>query len=197
MLCCVRRCILAAYDTIAAMQALYTSSQVNSFWHNSHYVFAALGVMLVFQTLDAPSKANVKLPHGVDVDQSIRQGTEFLDRVGGKMHPMAGRYVKSLRQLQARLEALSAAKVKEANLQAISQIPLEGQPKAEYPSNGYIVDPNGVPPPDLSGTIQPFVHGQPTMMYDYNLIDIESLLYSPGWTGLVDDWNQGYGIGAV
>lgn len=196
MLCCVRRCIMAAYDTITAMQVLYSRSQVNSSWHNSHYVFAALGVMLVFQTLDAQSKANVNLPPGVDVDDVVLRGTEFLDQVGSNMHTMAGKYVQSLRQLQTRLIALSEAKAKDARPQMPVMQQGQRQTQAEYPNNFYAGAPTENSMTDFSGPVQPYVNGDSTMMFDYNLAGIENLLYSPGWTGLWDPgmmnngWNE-------
>ncbi|OQV06225.1 Fungal Zn2-Cys6 binuclear cluster domain-containing protein [Cladophialophora immunda] len=46
MLKCVKRCVTAAYDSITQMGSLHHQNKLSSFWHNSHYVFAALGVLL-------------------------------------------------------------------------------------------------------------------------------------------------------
>jgi hypothetical protein len=71
-------------------------------------VFAALGVLLVYQKLDPNSHAEMGIPPTVDLDEVIAQGLENLQRVGGEMHPLASRYVQSFQQLQKRLQAITA-----------------------------------------------------------------------------------------
>jgi hypothetical protein len=70
-------------------------------------VFAALGVLLVYQKIDSSSRAHVGIPSTLDVDKVIAEGLENLERVGAEMHPLAARYLKSFQQLQTRLRDIS------------------------------------------------------------------------------------------
>ncbi|KAL2016665.1 hypothetical protein VTK56DRAFT_3209 [Thermocarpiscus australiensis] len=105
MLPCIKRCVLAASESITQMRFLRQQNALSSFWHNSHYIFAALGVLLVFQKIDPQFRAEVGVPESVDLDELIGQGLEILQRVGGEMHPLAARYVQSFEQLRARLQS--------------------------------------------------------------------------------------------
>ncbi|TFB04575.1 hypothetical protein CCMA1212_003497 [Trichoderma ghanense] len=103
---CIRRCVMAAYDAITQVHLLQQHNLLSSSWHNSHYVFTALSVLLVYQHLDPYSRAKIDIPPSSDIDSIIGQGLEHLQRVGGEMHPLASRYVRSFQQLQARLQAI-------------------------------------------------------------------------------------------
>ncbi|KIM77707.1 hypothetical protein PILCRDRAFT_825147 [Piloderma croceum F 1598] len=106
---CARRSIMAAHDTMRQMLQLHQRHLLHLWWHNSHHVFAALGVLLAFQTLDAQSKAEVGLV-SVDVDRVILRGTHLLEEVGDQMHPLVSRYVQSFHQLQSRLRTISTTR---------------------------------------------------------------------------------------
>ncbi|KAL7932210.1 N-terminal binuclear Zn cluster-containing/DNA binding domain-containing protein [Trichoderma chlorosporum] len=103
---CIRRCVSAAYDAIAQVHLVKQNKQLSSSWHNSHYVFTALSVLLVFQHLDPHSRLKIDIPPSLDIDDAIGQGLEHLQRVGGEIHPLASRYVRSFQQLQTRLQAI-------------------------------------------------------------------------------------------
>ena len=183
MYCCVRRCVMAAHETINSMQLLQQQGRLNSFWHNSHYVFAALGVMIVFHTLDKQSKADIALPPSLNVDKDVAQGTEFLDKIGAQMHSLASRYVQTIRQLHSRLQAMST------NIRATDTAtgPTELacanlQRSSDHISNGLLLEGSQVP----RSRVQ--VDGDPTLTFEYDFGDLENLLASPGWTGLMDEW---------
>ncbi|KAL6834625.1 N-terminal binuclear Zn cluster-containing/DNA binding domain-containing protein [Trichoderma camerunense] len=103
---CIRRCVMAAHDAIHQVHLLQQNNFLSSSWHNSHYVFTALSVLLVYQHLDPQSRSKIDLPPSSDIDVVIGQGTDHLNRVGGEIHPLASRYVRSFQQLQARLQAI-------------------------------------------------------------------------------------------
>lgn len=46
------------------------------------------------------------MPQSLDVDGIIGHGLDHLQRVGGDIHPLASRYVRSFQQLQTRLQAI-------------------------------------------------------------------------------------------
>ena len=56
--------------------------------------------------MDFQSRSDVDMPSAFDVEETIEQGMENLQRVGGEMHPLASRYVRSFRQLQTRLQTI-------------------------------------------------------------------------------------------
>ncbi|KAL7944735.1 N-terminal binuclear Zn cluster-containing/DNA binding domain-containing protein [Trichoderma barbatum] len=103
---CIRRCVMAAYDAITQVHLLQQHNLLSSSWHNSHYVFTALSVLLVYQHLDPHSRLKIDIPPSSDIDNVISQGLEHLQRVGGEIHPLASRYVRSFQQLQTRLQAI-------------------------------------------------------------------------------------------
>ncbi|UKZ46669.1 hypothetical protein TrVGV298_000875 [Trichoderma virens] len=103
---CIRRCVMAAYDAITQVHLLQQHNLLSSSWHNSHYVFTALSVLLVYQHLDPHSRSKIDIPPSSDIDNVIGQGLEHLQRVGGEIHPLASRYVRSFQQLQTRLQAI-------------------------------------------------------------------------------------------
>jgi hypothetical protein len=70
-------------------------------------MFAALAVLLTFQTLDVQRKEDVALPVSVNVDQVIMDGTGLLEELGGQLHPLAAHYLQSYRRLKTRLRMTS------------------------------------------------------------------------------------------
>ncbi|OAP54239.1 hypothetical protein AYL99_11340 [Fonsecaea erecta] len=211
MLKCVKRCVTAAYDSITQMGSLHHQNKLSSFWHNSHYVFAALGVLLVYQTVEPQSKADIGLPPNVDVDHAVRIGLELLQRVGGQMHPLASRYVQAIQQLQARLQALSASRSKPPSREASSSERNGAQSGVASSSNPNQsqVPPNAVgyqyphqPPHQQAGnTLYPpysqdayqSTPGEGSLRagFEDEFANIESMLMdSTGWTGLMDDWSD-------
>jgi hypothetical protein len=206
MHCCVRRCIMAAHDTVRQMLQLHQRHLLHSWWHNSHRmstyiisynlsnqlspsdVFAALGVLLAFQTLDAQSKAEVGLV-SVDVDQVILHGTHLLEEVGDQMHPLASRYVQSFHQLQSRLRAISTARAYGGSKSSSSAVPLPTSSLNDiHPqytgsnSNAALTDSIGLPFP---APVDPSI---PLGGDDFS--NIEDLLYTTDWTSLMADWSE-------
>ena len=166
---CVRRCVTAAHETITAMAALRQQKLQSSFWHNSHFVFSAVGVLLVFHA-SSPDKS-INIPTYIDLDQDIAQGTALLEDVGKQMHSTATRYAESLRQLQARLRASTNA---------------PGEPTRTWEVNGsQVVNGNQ----SFDGRVSS--SHVPSHLFDINATAIDDLFYSPGWTGLFEDWNYG------
>ncbi|KAI5461872.1 fungal-specific transcription factor domain-containing protein [Mariannaea sp. PMI_226] len=105
---CIKQCVIAACESITQMKILRQRKSLSSFWHNSHYVFAALGVLLVYQKIDSKSRAEMDILPSLDLDDVIAQGLENLERVGGEMHPLASRYVQSFHQLKSQLQAITS-----------------------------------------------------------------------------------------
>ena len=172
-------------------------------------VFAALGVLLAFQTLDPQSKTDVGIFNSDDLEATIRGGLDLLEKVGGQMHPIASRYVQAFRQLQEKLRVFSSSSV-----------------RGMYSNGGTTMGP---PPNDQTSSIGlnpqagPDINGGrgenagPTTAYSYigeineisratsreaslivgfenEFANIENMLLdSTGWTGLMDDWGNGFG----
>lgn len=114
------------------------------------------------------------------------------------MHSLASRYVKSLWQLQARLrplaESSNGARGRDSRhvVHARDQpqpngIDLQARPEfiADASDVGQVGDTNEA---TLGLPNQP-TGDESTLLLDDDLGDPENLLYSPGWTGLMDDWN--------
>ncbi|KIM73611.1 hypothetical protein PILCRDRAFT_724526 [Piloderma croceum F 1598] len=185
MHCCVRRCIMAAHDTVRQMQQLHQRHLLHSWWHNSHHVFAALGVLLAFQTLDTQSKAEVGLV-SVDVDQVILRGTHLLEEVGDQMHPLASRYVQSFHQLQNRLRAISTARAYGGSKSSSSAVPHDTSSL-----NGIYSDPNSNPAlTDSIGLPFPTPADSSMLLDGDDFSNIEDLLYTTDWTSLMADWSE-------
>ncbi|KAJ9614660.1 hypothetical protein H2200_002797 [Cladophialophora chaetospira] len=203
---CVKRCITAAYDSITQVSTLHQHNKLSPFWHNSHYVFAALGVLLVYHTVEPTSVTEISLPPNVDIDHTIRQGVELLSRVGGQMHPLASRYVQSIQQLQARLKVISASNksqpsqtlptAQKRNLEAdaISSVP-QPQPPAlardQYPPQAQVLH-SSFDPSMQQEVYQPtFAEASRWTGFEDEFSNIENMLMdSTGWTGLMDDWSD-------
>jgi len=188
MHCCVRRCIMAAHDTVRQMLQLHQRHLLHSWWHNSHYVFAALGVLLAFQTLDAQSKAEVGLG-SVDVDQVILRGIHLLEEVGDQMHPLASRYVQSFHQLQSRLRAISTARAYGGSKSSSSAIPLPTSSlKDMHPQ--YTGSSSNAPLTDSMGLPFPTPADSSMLLGGGDFSNIEDLLYTTDWTSLMADWSE-------
>jgi hypothetical protein len=201
MYCCVQRCIMAAYETINQMRILRQRQLIHNWWHNSHCmtlpscldisclqfpdVFAALGVMLTFQTLDERGKQDVHLPESLDVDQIISQGYELLEEVGGQMHPIAARYRDSLRRMEAKLKTVSAGRAKFLERGPLpTTLPAEEQGRAEYSTNSFPASTDG----DYGDSFQQM--GQIPVGFGDDFEEIENLFYSTGWYGQGNEWNE-------
>ncbi|OAL20910.1 hypothetical protein AYO22_08538 [Fonsecaea multimorphosa] len=207
MLKCVKRCVTAAYDSITQMGSLHHQNKLSSFWHNSHYVFAALGVLLVYQTVEPQSKADIALPPNVDVDHAVRIGLELLQRVGGQMHPLASRYVQAIQQLRARLQALPTSRSKPPSREASSSqlgVASSGNNanQSQAPANGMGYQYSHQPShQQAANTLYPAyaqdayqsTPGEVSLRagFEDEFANIESMLMdSTGWTGLMDDWSD-------
>ncbi|OAG36760.1 hypothetical protein AYO21_09033 [Fonsecaea monophora] len=213
MLKCVKRCVTAAYDSITQMGSLHHQNKLSSFWHNSHYVFAALGVLLVYQTVEPQSKADIALPPNVDVDHAVRMGLELLQRVGGQMHPLASRYVQAIQQLRARLQALPTSRSKAPSREMSSSDRNGAQTGAVTSGNANTNQPQvpanavgyqyphqaqhqQVVNPLYPAYTQEAYHvtageGSLRAGFEDEFANIESMLMdSTGWTGLMDDWSD-------
>lgn len=151
-------------------------------------MFTALGVMLAFQALDEKSKQDVRLPESIDVDQVIVQGTELLEEVGGQLHPIAARYLESLRRMQAKLKTIRASRDKHlerppptADLQSEDALP---QKTEQNPTRF-----SGTTADDFGESFQQLGDTQMTFGEDFS--EIENMFYNTGWFGQVD-WAETY-----
>ena len=159
-------------------------------------------MLLVYQTIDTPSKAEIGLPSSVDVDQTIRQGIELLSRVGGQIHPLAARYGQSIQQLQARLKVLATSKHRPPSNEAHNRhTPISGSSFGSLPAQPQF---SAIPfqqPPGLQhqqtglepGYAYQSAAGEVALNVDFDseFANIESMLMdSTGWTGLMNDWSD-------
>jgi hypothetical protein len=150
-------------------------------------VFAALGVVLAFQTLNPQSKEEVALPATVDVDQVILQGRALLEEVGGHLHPLATRYLQSLQKLEGRLRSLSASRVRggapDPKIVPVDTpaVDMQGPPE-ENNKNGAFLATNSV------NTFGGWNGGAESMIFDEDFLEIENMFYSTGWGGVMDDF---------
>lgn len=195
---------MAAHDIISQMRALRQRSLLHSWWHNSHRthaphslpnsktlilldVFTALGVMLAFKSLDEQSKQAVRLPKGLDVDEIITHGNELLEQVGGEMHPIAARYLKSLQHMEGKLKIVTASREKALGARPLppapAPAPTDVHAKIEYESNSM----TGIVNDDFSYLQQ--IGGDADMMFVEDFSEIESMFYTTGWFGQVD-WSE-------
>jgi hypothetical protein len=227
MYCCVRRCVTAAHDSISQMQHLHQQNLLQSWWHNSHCkfphlretqhsqsdlmlidVFAALGVLLAFQTLDPQSKAELGIFNSDDIEATIRGGLDLLEKVGGQMHPIASRYVQAFRQLQEKLRVFSSSSVR--GMYSSGGTTMRPPPNGQTSSIGLDLEGR----PDINGGRGE--NAGPTAAYSYigetneisratsqeaslmvgfenEFANIENMLLdSTGWTALMDDWSNGF-----
>ncbi|KAF2099948.1 hypothetical protein NA57DRAFT_55880 [Rhizodiscina lignyota] len=148
---CVGRCVAASYDTICQMAILQQRALMRSGWHNSHYVFTALCILVAFQTLDPESRAQARLPESIDVSSVISRGMDILERAG-ELHPLAIRYLDFVRQWQTRLQNIStrrqtssathiAAPGSMSNILNAQGMETSGQPPADhFPPNQFPLD---------------------------------------------------------
>jgi hypothetical protein len=172
-------------------------------------VFAALGVLLAFQTLDPQSKAEVGIFNSKDIEDTIRGGLDLLEKVGGQMHPIASRYVHAFQQLQEKLRVFSSSSVR--GMYSNGGTTLRPPPNDQTSS----IDLDPERGPDVSGGRGE--NARPTAAYSYigetneisratsreaslmvgfenEFANIENMLLdSTGWTGLMDDWSNGFG----
>ena len=149
-------------------------------------VFAALGVLLVFQTLDPPRQADVALPVSIDVEQAILRGIECLEDVGAQMHPLASQYVQSFRQLQTRLRALFSGNSRPVETRSVPA----GSDRPCTQGNPTDI---GIPLLGNSSTAHTSMYdgsGDSSIFLSDEIFNIESLLYDKGWAGMVHEWDD-------
>ena len=150
-------------------------------------VFAALGVVLAFQTLDPQSKEEVALPATVDVDQVILQGRALLEEVGGNLHPLATRYLQSLQKLEGRLRSLSASRARRGAPDPkivpveVPEVDMQGPPE-ENTSNG------AFPPADGVDAFGSWSGGTESMAFDEDFLEIENMFFNTGWGAVMNDF---------
>jgi hypothetical protein len=135
----------------------------------------------------------------VDVDQVILCGTQLLEEVGDQMHPLASRYVQSFQQLQTRLRAISAARTqngtKALSGSGLAERTTPSSPdvhaQSEYRSSdggsNNTAFPNSSDPLDLPF---PAPADSSMLLGGVDFSNIEDLLYTTDWTGLMADWNE-------
>jgi hypothetical protein len=150
-------------------------------------VFAALGVVLAFQTLDPQSKEEVALPATVDVDQVILQGRALLEEVGGHLHPLATRYLQSLQKLEGRLRSLSASRARRGAPDPkivpvdMPSVDMQGPPE-ENNNNGAFPTADGVDTfGDWNGDTE-------SMIFDEDFLEIENMFFSTGRGAIMNDF---------
>jgi hypothetical protein len=142
--------------------------------------------MLAFKSLDETSKQNVRLPKSLDVDEIISHGNELLEEVGGQLHPIAARYIKSLQRMETKLKIVTASREKTLESLPLPPPPMlaeEAQAKVEYNIN-----------PLASNMIEDFGQFQhigedASMMYVEDFSEIESMFYNTGWFGQME-WSD-------
>jgi hypothetical protein len=144
--------------------------------------------MLAFKSLDEPSKHDVRLPKSLDVDEIIAHGNELLEEVGGQLHPIAARYLKSLRRMETKLKTVTASREK-----VLENLPPPPAPppqeevlaKVEYNINPWS---NNMQMTDDFGQFQQ-VGDNSSMMFVEDFNEIESMFYNTGWFGQVE-WSD-------
>lgn len=144
--------------------------------------------MLAFKSLDEPSKQDVRLPKSLDVDEIISHGRELLEEVGGQLHPIATRYVKSLHRMEAKLKTVTASR--EKVLEALPPPPPpapaeEVLAKVEYNLNPFS---SNINMNEDFGQFQQ-MGGDASMMFVEDFSEIESMFYNTGWFGQME-WSD-------
>lgn len=142
--------------------------------------------MLAFQTLDDTSKNDVRLPATINVDQIILEGTELLEEVGGQLHPMASRYLQSLRRMESKLKTLSEtrAKILESRPAPVDVPAMELNGRTEGSANSFF----GNLEEDFGESFRPM--DDPSMVFNEDFSEIEDMFYSTGWFGQMGEWNE-------
>lgn len=172
--------------------SLYVSSKQGFFCSPPNaeisVIFAALGVMLAFRSLDAQKKKEVGLLDSIDIDQIIIDGTSLLDEVGSQLHPLASRYLQSYQRLESRLRELSFEKIGAAadstTLPSVAPA-LDMGERTELPNN-----------PQFSAEMgEGFgLHFNPSdevsMIFNNDFSEFENIFCSTGWSGLMDNWKE-------
>lgn len=143
--------------------------------------------MLAFNALDEPSKQQVRLPKNLDVNEIIAYGHQLLEEVGGQLHPIAARYVKSLQRMETKLKAVTAsrAKVLEALPPPPPPVPTEEmQPKPDYNAHNLFAG-------NINNDFSQFqqIGGDSSMMFVEDFSEIESMFYNTGWFGQME-WSD-------
>ncbi|RFU30256.1 hypothetical protein B7463_g6097, partial [Scytalidium lignicola] len=187
MHCSVRRCITAAHETVCQVRLLHEKRFFHYWWHHSHFIFAALGVMLAFKALDTQRKEDVGLPESVNVDQAISDGKGLLEEVESHLHPLASRYLQSYQRLEARLQEMAAEREGETNLSRrlqgdTQETDVTGRGEA---SGDQYFSPDG----DGNGIFYRPTD-ELTMLLDNDFSEFENIFNGTGWSGLISDWNE-------
>ncbi|KAH8802542.1 N-terminal binuclear Zn cluster-containing/DNA binding domain-containing protein [Xylogone sp. PMI_703] len=188
MHCSVRRCIIAAHETVCQVRLLHEKRFFHYWWHHSHFIFAALGVMLAFKMLDPQRKEDARLPDSIDVDQAIIDGKGLLEEVGSHLHPLASRYLQSYQRLEVRLQEMAAERENEVNL---PRRPQQGDTQSsDVAGRGESVgDQYFSPDGDGSGIFYKPTD-ELTMLLDNDFSEFENIFNGTGWSGLISDWNE-------
>jgi hypothetical protein len=117
----------------------------------------------------------------------IQQGTDLLEEVGGQLHPIASRYLHSLRRMEARLKVLSASRAKVAESRSVPiEAPSGEQPERFNISTGSLV--GNIGEEDFGETSQQM--GDTSMIFTEGFSQIEDMFYSTGWFGQAGDWSE-------
>lgn len=146
-------------------------------------VFAALGVILAFKTLDEGSQQDVRLPKYINIDEIVMHGNSLLEEVGGQLHPIAARYLKSLQRMEAKLKTVSTNRAKV--IESLPPLPAD-EPPLQQQQIDYSMQPfpGNIP---MTEDFTQFQMGQP-MMFVEDFSEIESMFYNTGWFGQTGDW---------
>jgi hypothetical protein len=144
-------------------------------------VFAALGVILAFKTLDEGSRQDVRVPKYIDIDEIVAHGNSLLEEVGGQLHPIAARYLKSLQRMEAKLQTVSTNRAKV--IESLPPLPAE-EPPLQQQQIDYSMHPC---PATMNEDFTQFQMGQP-MVFVEDFSEIESMFYNTGWFGQVGEW---------
>jgi len=144
--------------------------------------------MLAFKSLDEPSKHAVRLPKSLDVDEIIAHGNELLEEVGGQLHPIAARYLKSLRRMETKLKTVTASR--EKVLENLPPPPAPAPQEEVFAKVEYNINPwsNTMQMTDDFGQFQQ-VGDNSSMMFVEDFNEIESMFYNTGWFGQME-WSD-------
>lgn len=137
--------------------------------------------MLAFQTLDEVSKQDVRLPKYIDIDEIVVHGHSLLEEVGGQLHPIAARYLKSLQRMEAKLKMVSTNRAKV--FETLPPLPVE-EPPLQQQQIDYSMHPF---PGTVNEDYSQFQMGPP-MVFVEDFSEMENMFYNTGWFGQVGEW---------
>lgn len=137
-------------------------------------VLTALCVLLAFKTLGRHNRERICLPELVDVDQTISQGMDILQEVGGQCHPLASRYLQAVQTLVSNLHILSMAKDRgtDSNFSPVNTVIDEQRESPEDQDSGSRSSPRPMDQPAIDGSM---------ILFCEDFLEMENNLFSSNW----------------